>query len=196
MPGVGNAAVMPRGPTILHSTKTRSEDPLPRDGSGESSRRLVPGARDLRRQAHLPGCCAVILIQLILGFLPAMAAEIRWSLSSNRIYVTGPGSATLSQIKAAQDQAPLEQVADGVWHLRANLIIEEGGQLVLHGTSTGGDVNELRLQSNNSGDSNRFIFISADWGSISIRDTSISSWDDAVDGPDTDSSANGRAFIG
>ena len=124
-----------------------------------------------------------------------MAAEIRWASASNRIYVTGPGSATLSQIKAAQDQAPLEQLANSVWHLRANLIVEEGAQLVLHGTGAGGDVDELRLQSNNSGNSNRFIFISADWGSISIQGTSISSWDDAVDGPDTESATNGRAYI-
>src|SRR5688572_18945102 len=183
MPGVGNAGLMPRNSIVLHPSQTQAAGPLLRDGSAEWLRLLVSGAGGPRRAAHIPAWSAFILIQLILGFLPGMAAEIRWASASNRIYVTGPGSATLSQIKAAQDQAPLEQVANGVWHLRANLIVEEGAQLVLHGTGAGGDVDELRLQSNNSGNSNPFIFISADWGSISIRSTLISSWDDAVDGP-------------
>ena len=139
---------------------------------------------------------ALIITGMILGLAPAGAAQIRWALSSNRIYVTGPGAATLSQIKAAQPQAPLKEVSIGVWHLKANLIVEEGAQLVLHGTGIGGDVDRLRLQSNNSGDTNRFVFISADWGSISIRSTSISSWDDAVNEPDTEFATYGRAFIG
>jgi parallel beta-helix repeat protein len=84
------------------------------------------------------GWFAFVLIHLVLGYLPAMAVEIRWASASNRIYVTGPGAATLSQIKAAQDQAPLEQVANGVWHLRANLIVEEGAQLDLHASEAYG----------------------------------------------------------
>lgn len=110
--------------------------------------------------------------------------------------MTGPGTVTLSGIKAAQDQAPLAQIESGVWHLRANLVIQNGAQLILHGTGIGGDVNQLRLQSNNSADTNSFVFITADWGSIGIKGVSISSWDDAVGGPDTEYSTNGRAFIG
>jgi len=56
-------------------------------------------------------------------------------------------------------------------------------------------VDQLRLQSNNSGDTNQFVFIKADWGSIGIRGTSITSWDDAVNGPDTEYATNGRAYI-
>src|SRR6185436_9774963 len=176
--------------------KTQSGKPLLRCRCSEGSPRLlVSGAGNPHEPIHLRQWCAFILIQLVFGFLPAKAVEIRWASASNRIYVTGPGAASLSQIKAAQDQAPLEQLPNGVWHLRANLIVEEGAQLVLHGTGAGGDVDELRLQSNNSGNSNRFIFISADWGSISIQGTSISSWDDAVDGPDTESATNCRAYI-
>src|SRR6266568_3751743 len=62
---------------------------------------------------------ALIVMGMILGFEPGQAAVIRWTESSNRIYVTGPGFATLSDVKAAQSQAPLEKVAPGVWHLRA-----------------------------------------------------------------------------
>src|SRR5207247_11261080 len=128
----------------------------------------------------------LVATELLLGICCSSAVEIRWAQSSNRIHVSGSGSATLSSIKAAQDQAPLEQVANGVWHLRANLIVEAGAQVVLHGRKVGGEVDQLRLQSNNSGAANSFVFISADWGSISIRDTSIFSWDDAVGGPDTE----------
>jgi mannuronan 5-epimerase len=73
--------------------------------------------------------------------------------------------------------------------------MEHGARLVLHGTKIGGDVNELRLQSNNNGESNAFISVTADWGSIDIRSTKIFSWDDAVNGPDTESGALRRAFI-
>jgi mannuronan 5-epimerase len=138
----------------------------------------------------------LIVAEVLLNPWPACAVEIRWAASSHRIYVTGPGMATLSEIKAAQDQVPLDQVASGVWHLRANLVIEEGAQLALHGTGIGGDVDQLRLQSNNATNANSFVFINADWGSISIRRTSISSWDDAGGGPDIEYGTFGRAFVG
>ncbi len=121
-------------------------------------------------------------------------ATFRWASSSNRIYVTGPGVVTLSGIKAALPKAPLVQVAPGIWHLRANLLIEQGGGLQLYGTSIGGDADELRLQSNNTNDS-AFVHISADYGSIDIRSTKVTSWDDAAAGPDTEYYNNGRAFI-
>ena len=157
-----------------------------RAGAAGRSDRGLPAAARWRGLTGLLFC---------LGLVTAPGAEIRWSLSSNRIYLTGSGAVTLSNISAAQDQAPLEQVAPGVWQLRANLIVQDGAQLVLHGTAIGGDVDQLRLQSNNSTDTNRFVFISADWGSISIQNTSIASWDDAVGGPDTEYEIYGRAFI-
>jgi len=80
----------------------------------------------------------------------AFGMTFRWAASSYRIYVTGPGSAMLSDLKAALPNAPLTQVAPGVWHLRADLQVENGATLVLYGTKIGGDVNQLRLQSNNS----------------------------------------------
>lgn len=114
---------------------------------------------------------------------------------SPRIYITGPGTATLSEVKAAQPKALLEQVAPGVWHLRANLYLEEGAKLLLYGTKLGGDVNQLRMQSNNTGAPFEFVNITADWGIIDIRSTSITSWDDAANGPDTEQIVFRRAFI-
>src|SRR6266498_2463486 len=55
---------------------------------------------------------------IVAGMMPGLesgqAAVIRWTKTSNRIYVTGSGFATLSDVKAAQAEAPLEQVAPGV----------------------------------------------------------------------------------
>ena len=137
------------------------------------------------------------LLCVLLAVWPerAKAVTFRWSSNSYRIYVSGPGSATLSDIKAALPKVPLEQVSPGVWHLRAELQVDSGGRLALHGTKLGGDVNQLRLQSNNTFDTNNIVFLSADYGTLDIRSTSITSWDDAVDGPDTEYSTYRRAFI-
>jgi mannuronan 5-epimerase len=164
-------------------------------GSHAASYRPGVARRIMRRRPSGARWWVLVCLTFPLALGAASAVDIQWALSSNRIYVNGPGDATLSDIKAAQDQAPVEQVAPGVWHLRASLIIQGGAQLVLHGKAIGGDVNELRLQSNNTTDTNRFVFISADWGSINIQETSITSWDDAVGGPDTEYATNGRAYI-
>ncbi len=125
----------------------------------------------------------------------AHAIEYRWSTGSYRIYITGPGSATLSDVRTALPKAPLEQVSPGIWHLRANLVVENGARLALYGTKIGGDVNQLRLQSNNTGATNEYVYLSADWGTLDIRSTQITSWDDAVNGPDTEYGAFRRAYV-
>jgi len=124
-------------------------------------------------------------------------ATFRFSGASNRIYVEGGGSATLTDIKNALPNAPLDLVdaANQVWLLRANLFITDGSTLILHGSAAGGDVNEFRLQSNNSSASNSFVNVTADHGEIDINDVHILSWDSAVNGPDTEYQAMGRAFI-
>src|SRR6266542_823302 len=125
----------------------------------------------------------------------AFGVTFRWAASSYRIYVTGPGSAMLSDLKAALPNAPLTQVAPGVWHLRADLQVENGATLVLYGTKIGGDVNQLRLQSNNSLTTDNVVSITTDWGNIDFRSTSITSWDDVAQGPDTECASFGRAFV-
>jgi parallel beta-helix repeat protein len=132
---------------------------------------------------------------MILPASTALGVGYRWSAGSYRIYVTGPGTVTLSDVKAGMPNSPLTQISPGVWHLRANLVMENGAKLLLHGTKIGGDVNQLRLQSNNTGESNAFVYLSADWGALDIRSTSITSWDDEANGPDTESGPFRRAFI-
>jgi parallel beta-helix repeat protein len=132
---------------------------------------------------------------LLAGSTPG--ATFRWSATSNRIYVENGGSATLTDIKTALPNAPLEQVdaARGVWFLRANLQIADGATLVLHGSAAGGDVSELRLLSNNSSASNSFVSLTADWGRIDIKSTKILSWDTVANAPDEEFATFGRAFI-
>lgn len=134
-------------------------------------------------------------LALLAGVASASAVSFRWSSGSYRIYVEGTGSAMLSDVKAALPNAPLFQTSPGVWHLRANLQVADGATLIIHGTKIGGDCNELRLQSNNNADSNAVAFISVDWGFMDIRSTKITSWDDAVSGPDTECASFSRAFI-
>lgn len=152
-----------------------------------------PAALGRLRSSVVP--LALVAGWLLLGSLAAQAVSYRWSASSWRIYVDGPGSASLSDLKAAMPDSALDQVAPGVWFLRANLYITAGATLNLHGTKIGGDVNELRLLSNNAGESNEVVSITADYGNISIRNTKILSWDTAVAGPDTETATYQRAFI-
>jgi len=126
---------------------------------------------------------------------PALAASFHYASSSNRIYVEGGGSAaTLSDIKAALPSAPLDLVSTSpkVWLLRATLQIVDGTELDLHGTGIGGDVDELRILSNNDGSG--VVHITADYGTVNIDTTKITSWDANANGPDTNDT-NGRAYI-
>jgi len=128
----------------------------------------------------------------------AAEAGIRWASSSNRIYLEGGVTATLSDIKAALPNAPLDLVdpTEKIWLLRANLQITNGSVLILRGAGAGGDVNQLRLQSNNASTTNNYVSIIADYGNIDIDSTLITSWDLAAAAPDTEyGSTYKRAFI-
>ncbi len=121
----------------------------------------------------------------------------RWASTSWRIYVTGQGFATLSQIKAALPEAPLQLVdpANKVWYAGADLFVEKGARLLLYGPAIGGDVAELRLKSDNNFSSNAVVELRADWGYLDIRHTRITSWDSAVNGPDTETDLYRRAYV-
>lgn len=126
------------------------------------------------------------------------ATGVRWASSSNTIYVTGPGTITLTELDALISQnAPLDLVdaTNHIWYLGANLKLEQGAVLILHGTSIGGDVAQLRLKSNNSSDTFSTIWIRAEWGTIDIASTKITSWDTVANQPDTEYATYNRSFI-
>lgn len=129
--------------------------------------------------------------------LPCGAANIRWAQSSNRVYITGDVQCTLTEIKQlGSNSIPLTLLdpVNKIWFLGAKLFLREGAKLVLLGNPVGGDVNELRLKSNNLS-SNDFIVIQADWGTVDIDSTKITSWDENAGGPDTEYAQYGRAYI-
>lgn len=125
------------------------------------------------------------------------SSNIRFASSSNTIYVTGPVDCTLSNIKSIRPTVPLTLVnADSkVWLLKANLKLEQGARLDLHGDSIGGDVNELRLRSNNNTSSTSTIWVRAHWGTIDIANTKIKSWNEAAGEPDTEYASFKRSYI-
>jgi len=128
---------------------------------------------------------------------PCAAANVRYANSSNRVYITGDVVCTLTELKQfGPASLPLTLVdsVNQVWFLGANLFLQEGATLVLHGSSVGGDVNELRLKSNNL-IANDFVLVRAEWGTIDMDSTRVTSWDENAAGPDTEYGAYKRAFI-
>jgi poly(beta-D-mannuronate) C5 epimerase len=122
----------------------------------------------------------------------ALAATYRFASSSNRIYVGNGGTTTLTQIRANTPSLPAGALvrSGNVWTLNAELRIEDGVTLVLHGSTIGGDVDELRLKSDSGGEVNLW----AEYGTIDIDSTRIRSWNASAGAVDTNYS-DGRAHI-
>ncbi|NTV31186.1 hypothetical protein HGA91_04395 [candidate division WWE3 bacterium] len=138
--------------------------------------------------------CAVVSITKPIAYAAGCTKDqIRYSASNNRLYISNGAVCTLTDIKTQYPKAGLDLVDDAnkIWLLRSNLHIESGATVNLQGTAIGGDVNTLRIQSDTS---NKFAYIRADWGNISIDSTRITSWDTSKNSPDTNVS-DGRAFI-
>ncbi len=119
--------------------------------------------------------------------------HVRWASSSDRVYVEHGGICTLSQIDAfvsTQAEFDLVDAALQIWYIGVNLHIEDGSSLIMHGSAVGGDVNELRLQS----DPGDHIEIRGQYGSVDVNSVKITSWDSASAGPDMNP-LDGRAFM-
>lgn len=143
------------------------------------------------------GAGGLILLCLSTAFLRSVdAATFRYANSSNRIYIEGGGSATLTDVLAALPNAPLTLVdpVNKVWFLGANLIVADGCTLTVAGGPSG-DVNELRLKSDNSSAANSYVYISADWGTLIFNSTKVTSWNEATSAPDDEYVEFQRAYI-
>jgi parallel beta-helix repeat protein len=122
---------------------------------------------------------------------PRCAADnVRWAGSSNTLYLTGPVACTLTELDKLVPKAPLDQPSPGVWTLGSNLRLGDGARLDLNGPDVGGDVRQLRLRSDGGG----IVWVRAQWGTISLRRTSVTSWDAAANRPDTNAEDK-RAFM-
>jgi mannuronan 5-epimerase len=150
------------------------------------------------RRCRDVGAIATIAAASIVIGTPADAATcalpVRYSATSDTIYLTAPGTIdTLTEIKAACPAAPLVQPGPGVWEVNADLVVQGGATLNLSG-----DVKELRLQSLPSGVQKDVTAITAQYGQIDMTGVKVTSWNGT--GPDTDltvpsGGTRGRAFI-
>ena len=144
------------------------------------------------------GARTTILVASMLWLLPAPAdAAFRYLRDQNTIVVEYGGPTTLTALKAALPTAPL-QLVDGerrIWLLSANVMLTGGSTLRLHGRKAGGDVDELRLKSDNTGAADAIVSLTADHGVLDIRSTRITSWDTRTGAPDVEYESYGRAFI-
>lgn len=126
------------------------------------------------------------------------ADHIRWATASNTLYVTGAVQCTLTDIsRLVKPSVPLKLVdaPKRIWWLGANLVLEGGATLLLDGSAPGGDVGELRLRSDNTSAPHAFVELRAMWGTLTVRNTRLTSWDDDKGGPDTEYETYGRAFV-
>ena len=132
------------------------------------------------------GTVAALVVVASPAAAAACAGAVRFSASSNRLYVSS-GTQTPTTILALCPGVPLVQVdpANKVWQLNVDLQVEKGATLALRGTAAGGDVNELRLRSGASNLPTDVVTLTAQYGTIDIANTTITSWDPATNGPDT-----------
>jgi mannuronan 5-epimerase len=167
----------------------------------------------VKRRTPLSRYAAALLVAsgvLVLGTAAPAAAvactsPVRYASSSNTIYLVTNQPFTLSDITSYCPAAPLALVdpATSTWQLSADLVLQNGARLVLHGTSIGGDTNTLRLRSLSTNKSTDVVQIMAMYGTIDIDATHILSWDDVANATDTDpalpagaaTTDRGRAFI-
>jgi mannuronan 5-epimerase len=148
----------------------------------------------------------------IVGVTPASATActtpVRYAATSNTIYLVSPQVYTLSDIVADCPSAPVKLVdaASKTWELSADMVIQNGATLSLHGDGAQagpGDVNTLRIRSLASNSPLEVQSISADYGTIDADSVTVTSWDDAAGAPDTNpylptgaaTTAQGRAFV-
>eukprot|EP00904_Undaria_pinnatifida_P005796 jgi/Undpi1/2346/HiC_scaffold_13.g05729.m1 len=137
----------------------------------------------------------------------SLSVSVRYASSSQRLYLeSGDGSTrggcmTLKGIwENRSGKAPLYAVdpvsgdvsdtATGTWLLTQSLWVEDGITLQVHGTSVGGDADELRLLST----ADTYINLRGYGGSLDFVSTKVFSWDTSINAPD-ENEDDGRSYI-
>jgi parallel beta-helix repeat protein len=122
------------------------------------------------------------------------SANLRFASSSNTLYVQAGGICRVADIAALKPLQLVKQ-SDGIYLLKANLKLVDGSALMIDGDDPTDPVVEFRLLSNNTGLANSVVNLTADYGIVQINHTKVLSWDEAVQGPDTDYTTANRAYI-
>jgi len=173
----------------------------------------MPTGRWAGRPALVAGAAGMLALAPALALVEATpraawaaacAGQVRYASSTNTIYLTS-GTATPTAIKAACPAAPLTLVdpASRTWELDADLVVQNGAGLVLHGRAAGGDVDVLRLRSAADAVKTHVSAITAQYGDLDLDGVTVTSWDPGAQAPDTDpglpanapAGARGRAFM-
>lgn len=143
---------------------------------------------------------SVIALLLIAWHLPALAAgscttsKLSYDSSNNTLYLKDGGVCRVAEIASLKPQQ-LVNKGGGIYLLKANLKLMNGSVLMIDGDDATAPVIEFRLLSNNTGDSNKVVNITADYGIVQINHTKVLSWNESVNGPDTSYSTLKRAYI-
>lgn len=149
------------------------------------------------RNAVVPPVALLVGVFLLVGPAQSQACDLsglRYASSTNNLYIEKPGECTLSDLATLNRPDALELVdaTNGIWLLKSNLIVKNGGTLTLRGLAKGGDVDEFRMLSNPGLDG--FIRLEINYGDLMIDGVTVRSWDETVGDVDTDQS-DGRPYI-
>lgn len=103
---------------------------------------------------------------------------VRYASTTNVIYLTAAKTYTPAPIAAACPGAPITKVSGTTWLLSADIVVEPGATLALHGSSAGGDTDTLRIRSRSSNARTEVQSITALGGTIDARNVTVTSWND------------------
>lgn len=115
-----------------------------------------------------------------------LKASTRFASSSNTLYVTGSKTICTPADLNVLYPKQVVKAGEGIFLLRSNLVLQTGASFIVEGTAIGGTTNVLRLMSNNNATTNNLANITADYGQIRFASTQVTSWDEALAGPDTE----------
>jgi parallel beta-helix repeat protein len=186
-----SAVYVMRGGDTLQAVRDKYNIPAGRLGS------LYP-----RLLSSVPGAAAGVRLDIPVADLrntlppedsvPGVPSPVRpwvfFDAPSGTVRIEGSGSrVTLAEVgRTLRDTNLLEDQGGGAWYLKADLYVSEGVTLTIDGN----EVSWLKLRSDPGG----FVSLSSYNGNMLIRNTRITSWDEAADGPDLDYS-DGRSFV-
>jgi mannuronan 5-epimerase len=153
-----------------------------------------------RRYLRWLGVALAALTIVITDGSPTFAASncpaevLRWASSSNTLYIDGSTAVCTPADLNTRYPTRMVSVSAGVYLLKVNVKLTNGATLQVVGTGAGGTANQLRLLSNNNGQSTGVVNVTADHGSILLNQTKVTSWNEAANGPDTEY-ATSRAYM-
>ncbi|CAN0151476.1 unnamed protein product [Ascophyllum nodosum] len=188
-------------PTGVHNSQDRL---YPRDPDGTVPDEDLPST-PVEKPSDFPDWGEAVEIPEQPACDTTITPQVRYAGSTKRIYVENSaergGCVTLTDIwEEGEGKLPLypfdasnnERTTSptGVWLLTEELYVSDGATLQVHGTSRGGDCDELRILS----DEKNIINLRAHGGSFSFLGTKVVSWNEGS-GTVDHNHEDGRSYI-